>query len=404
MSFKTSVVLLKDFPEGYGIGYGSTYITSRKTRIVTIPVGYGDGYGFILSNQGEALIRGKRAPIVGRVSMDLCTIDVTHIPDCKVGDEVVLLGKQGKEYISANEIAAKAKTISYEVLCALGKRAPRVFLQKGKTDAVEPRLRRIFIPDEEKSISRIDNIIRRCLQTRARDEELGNAIYYEMFETLFGKEDRQLELRSRFRYNIRVAQLPEVKKNTGHSNDYFHVSTHVEYKKTIRNNIFMIGCALNNSQLAALFEDPLCEYRWLLSNGKNLVMERDFTVERVRIDNEDIPVIETKKTKRGYEVWCGNEALKEKINSEVKIEIEIATKQAKHNKIFPVYLIYPTRGVDINFNYEKAKLKNVREESFFAGRHPQPSISENKGKFIDIKISDKEWIFPTSGVIFIWDI
>jgi alanine racemase len=404
MSFKTSIVLLKDFPAGYGIGYGSTYITKKQTRIATIPVGYGDGYGFILSNQGEALIRGKRAPIAGRVSMDMCTIDVTHIPDCAMGDEVVLLGRQGKEYISANEIAAKAKTISYEVLCALGKRAPRIFLQKGKTDAVEPRLRRIFIPDEEKSISRIDNIIRHCLQTRARDEELGNAIYYEMFETFFGKEDRQLELRSCFKYDIKIAQLPKVKKTAGQSKDYFRVSTHIEYKKTIRNNIFMIGCALNNSQLAALFEDPRCEYRWLLSNGNDLVMERDFTVERVRIDNEDIPIIETKKTKRGYEVWCGNEALKEKINSEVKIEIEIATKQAQGNKIFPVYLIYPTRGVDINFSYEKAKLKNVRESSFFAGKHPQPSISESKGKSIRIKISDKEWIFPTSGVIFIWDI
>jgi len=404
MSFKTSVVLLKDFPEGCGIGYNSTYVTSKLTRIATIPVGYGDGYAFILSNQGEALILGERAPIVGRVSMDMCTIDVSHIPDCAVGDEVVLLGRQGKEYISANEIAAKAKTISYEILCALGKRAPRVFLQKGKTDAVEPRLRRIFIPDEEKSISRIDNIIRYCLQTRARDEELGNAIYYEMFETLFGKEDRQLELRSCFKYNIKIAQLPAVKKTAGHSKDYLRVSTHIEYRKTIRNNIFIIGCALNNSQLAALFEDPRCEYRWLLSNGKDLVMERDFTVERVRIDNEDIPIIETKKTKRGYEVWCGKDALKKKINTEVKIEIEIATKQAKDNKIFPVYLIYPTRGVDVNFNYEKAGLKNVREESFFAGRHPHPSISERKGKSIDIKMSDKEWIFPTSGVIFIWDV
>jgi len=403
MSFKTSIVLLKDFPEGYGIGYGSTYITRKLTRIATIPVGYGDGYGFILSNQGEALIRGKRAPIVGRVSMDLCTIDVTHIPDCKVGDEVVLLGRQGKEYISANEIATRAQTISYEVLCALGKRAPRVFLQKGKKEAVEPRLRRIFIPDEEKSISRIDNIIRQCLQTRARDEELGNAIYYEMFETLFGKEDRRLELRSGFRYNIRIGQASKT-KDAGHSQNYFRVSTHIEYKKTIRDNIFMIGCAANNSQLAALFEDPRCEYRWLLSDGRNLSLERDFTVERVRIDNKNIPIIETKKTKRGFEVWCGSEALKKKINSEVKIEIEIATWQAKDNKIFPVYLIYPTRGVDINFNYEKAKLKNVSEKSFFAGRHPQPSVSIRKGKSIGIKISDKDWIFPTSGVIFIWDI
>ncbi len=319
MSFKTSVVLLKDFPEGYGIGYGSTYVTQRQTRIATIPVGYGDGYAFILSNQGEALIRGKRAPIVGRISMDMCTIDVTHIPRCAVGDEVVLLGRQGKEYISANEIAEKAKTISYEVLCALGKRAPRVFLQKGKTDTVEPRLRRIFVPDEEKSISRIDNIIRHCLQTRTRDEELGNAIYYEMFETLFGKEDRQLELRSGFRYNIRIAQMPTRRKNGANAEHYFRVSTHIEYKKTIRNNIFMIGCALNNSQLAKLFEDPRCEYRWLLSDGRNLVMERDFTVERVRVDGKNIPIIEAKKTERGYEVWCGADFLKEKINSEVKI-------------------------------------------------------------------------------------
>jgi alanine racemase len=403
MSFKTSIVLLKSFPAGYGIGYGSTYITKKQTRIATIPVGYGDGYAFILSNQGEALICGKRAPIVGRISMDMCTIDVTHIHNCAVGDEVVLLGRQGKEYISANEIAVKAKTISYEVLCALGKRAPRIFLQKGKTDAVEPRLRRIFIPDEEKSISRIDNIIRHCLQTRARDEELGNAIYYEMFETLFGKEDRRLELRSGFRYNISIAKLPKT-KNTASSKGYLRVSTHVEYKKMIRDNIFMIGCASDNSQLAALFEDPRCEYRWLLNNGKDLVMDRDFTIERVRIDNENVPIIETKNTKRGYEIWCGSEEIKKKINTEVKLEIEISTKKARGNKIFPVYLVYPVRGLEINFNYEKAGLKNVREESFFAGRHPQPYISERKGKFIDIQISDKEWIFPTSGVIFTWDI
>lgn len=403
MSFKTSVVLLKNFPPGHGIGYNSTFVTSQPTNIATIPVGYGDGYAFILSNQGEALIRGKRAPIVGRISMDMCTVDVTHIPGCKVGDEVVLLGKQGGEYISANEIAEKANTISYEVLCALGKRAPRVFLQKGKKEAVEPRLRRIFVPDEEKSISRIDNIIRHCMQTRARDEELGNAIYYEMFETLFGKEDRRLELRSGFRYDISIAKLPKT-KNSAPSKDYLHVSTHVEYKKTIRDNIFMIGCASNNTQLTALFEDPRCEYRWLLNNGKDLVMDRDFTVEKVRIDNEDIPIIETKNTKRGYEIWCGSELLNKKINTEVKLEIEISTKKAKENKIFPVYLVYPVRGLEIDFNYEKAGIKNVREESFFAGRHPQPSVSNKKGKSINIKISEKEWIFPTSGVIFFWDI
>ncbi|KAF0159071.1 MAG: alanine racemase [Syntrophaceae bacterium] len=403
MSFKTTIVLVKEFPAGYGIGYNRTYITKGKTRVATIPVGYGDGYPFILSNLGEALIRGRRAPVIGRVSMDMCTLDVTHIPDCAVGDEVVLLGRQHDEYISANEIADRAKTISYEVLCALGKRAPRVFLQKGKTDAVEPRLRRIFVPGEEKSIARIDSIIRHCLQTRTRDEELGDAIYYEMFETLFGKEDRQLELRSSFRYDITISQLPETADHKRRADAYFQLRTHVEYKKTIRSDIFMIGCASDSAQLAALIEDEHCEYRWILG-GDDLVIERDFTVKKMCIDGEDIPIIETKKTNRGYEVWCGSDQLKQKINKEVKIEIEILTKKAKGNRTFPVYLLYPTRGLEINFHYEHAGLKNVRAESFFAGRHPQAAIQASKGKSINIKISNEEWVFPTSGVIFIWDV
>lgn len=403
MSFKTTIVLVKEFPAGYGIGYNSTYVTRDKTRVATIPVGYGDGYPFVLSNQGEALIRGRRAPVIGRVSMDMCTLDVTHIPDCAVGDEVVLLGRQQSEYISANEIAAKAQTISYEILCALGKRAPRVFLQKGKTDAVEPRLRRIFVPGEEKSIARIDHIIRHCFQTRTRSEELGDAIYYEMFETLFGKEDRQLELRSSFRYDIAIAQLTESAEPRRRADAYFQLKTHVEYKKTIRSDVFMIGCASDSEQLAALIEDEHCEYRWILG-GDDLVMERDFTVQKMRIDGEDIPMTEAKKTSRGYEVWFGSGKLKSKINKEVKIEIEILTKKAKGNRTFPVYLLYPTRGLEINFHYENANLKNVRAESFFAGRHPQAAIQASRGKSVKIRISNEEWVFPTSGVIFIWDV
>ncbi len=396
MGFKTSVVLLKDFPKGYGIGYGKTYVTDRSTRIATIPVGYGDGYGFTLSNQGEVLIRGKRAPIVGRVSMDLCTVDVSRIP-CEVGDEVVLMGKQGDEYISVNEIAGKAKTISYEILCALGKRAPRVFVNKGKTDTIEPRLRRIFIPDEEKSISRIDNIIRSCFQTRARNAELGDAIYYEMFETLFGKENRQLELRTNFKYDIIVT-------DDDLAEGYFKVTTHVEYTKILRNSVFIVGCALNDKQLSAFFDDGRCEYRWLLNHGVDLLRESDFKVDRVRIDSKDVKIIRTEETDRGYEVWCGEDTLNEKLNKAVKMEIEIITRKFKGNNIFSVYLVYPIRGLEISFNYGGTNLKNVKEVSFFAGKHPYPKVVKEEGKSIKLEISDDEWIFPNSGVTFIWDV
>jgi alanine racemase len=405
MSFKTRVVLVKEFPEGYSIGYGRTFITRHPTRIATIPVGYGDGFGWLLSNQGEALIRGKRVPIAGRISMDMCTLDVSRIPECAIGDEIVLMGEQNGERITADEIAAKTGSISYETLCALGKRAPRVFLHEGQADRVEPSLRRIFIPDEEKSIARIDNIIRHCFQTRARNEELGDAIYYEMFETLFGKEDRQLELRDDFRYRIRVSEfspdegLPEKLRR-----DYFKVTTHVEYTKALRNAFFIIGCALNDAQLAAFFEDKRCEYRWLLNRGEALDPERDFRVNSVRIDGEDVPIIRTENSPRGYEVWCGSEDLKKKLNQSARVAIEIETKKLKSNRLFSAYLIYPTRGMEISFHYEGTGIKNVRDVGFFAGKHPYPETTREEGKSVTLRLGNDTWIFPTSGVTFVWDV
>ena len=412
MSFKTRVVLVKEFPEGYGIGYGRTFITRRPTRIATIPVGYGDGLGWPLSNQGEALIRGKRVPIAGRISMDMCTLDISQVPECAVGDEVVLMGEQGGERITTDEIAAMVHSISYEILCALGKRAPRVFLQQGKTDRVEPSLRRIFIPDEEKSIDRIDSIIRRCFQTRARNEELGDAIYYEMFETLFGKEDRQLELRNDFRYRIQVTEFAtdegvsrgDTMRHHVPVQDYFKVTTHVEYTKAIRNVHFMIGCALDNEQLASFFEDKRCEYRWLLNRGEDLVPERDFRVNRVRIDGEDIPLILSESTERGYEVWFSSEGLKKKLNRQARVEIEIETKQRKSNRLFSAYLVYPTRGMEISFHYGGTGIKNVKDVGFFAGKHPYPETTREEGKSVTLRLGDEAWIFPTSGVTFFWDL
>ena len=404
MSFKTRIVLLKDFPKGYSIGYNRTYITDRPTRIATIPVGYGDGYGVILSNQGEVLIRGKRVPVVGRVSMDMCTVDVSGIPDGQVGDEVVLMGRQGQEAITANEIAGRVGSISYEILCALGKRAPRLFLHKGKADSVLPRLRRIYIPAEERSIDRIDSIIRQCFQARARNEELGNAIYYEMFETLFGKEDRQLELREDFRYDITVAEgggeerAPRERDDAG-----LNVTTRVAYRKTLKNVTFFIGCAFDEEQLAAFFEDPRCEYRWLMSKGEHLVMERDFRVAQVTVEGRDVPIIRTEMTSRGYEVWCRAEGLGEKVNAQVDMAIEIFTKKSRANNVFSVYIVYPTRGLDINFNYEQCRFRHVREVGFFAGKQPYPEVRREKGKFIRLRVPDHTWIFPNSGVTFIWD-
>lgn len=120
MRFSTRVMMVKTVGAGRGISYGHTYVTTRTTRLAVLPVGYEDGYPRCLSSKGEVLIRGCRAPIVGRVCMNLCMVDITEIDGVEPGDEAVLLGEQGAECITADDIAEKAGTISYEILCMLG--------------------------------------------------------------------------------------------------------------------------------------------------------------------------------------------------------------------------------------------------------------------------------------------
>ncbi len=127
LSLKSGILLLKKVPGGTPVSYGRTFITKRESTIATIPVGYADGYSRKLSNTGEVIIEGKRAPVAGRVCMDTIMVDVTHIPDVSYKSEVALIGSQGREEITAGEIAGKTGTIPYEVLTSIGRRIKRVY-------------------------------------------------------------------------------------------------------------------------------------------------------------------------------------------------------------------------------------------------------------------------------------
>lgn len=127
LSLKTKVVFLKNMPPGRSVSYGRTYITQKPTVIATLPIGYADGYGRILSNKAKVLINGERAPVVGKVTMDQTMIDVGHIGGVKLGDEVVLIGRQGSNEIRCEELARVAGTIPYEIVCSITNRVPRIY-------------------------------------------------------------------------------------------------------------------------------------------------------------------------------------------------------------------------------------------------------------------------------------
>ena len=125
MTFMTRVIFVKWVPPGCPISYGRTFTTQRQTMVATLPVGYADGYSRLLSSRGEVLIKGHQVPLMGRVCMDMCMVDVSEVENVHPGDEVILFGKG----LPVDEIAMKIGTINYEVVCAVGKRVPRVYVK-----------------------------------------------------------------------------------------------------------------------------------------------------------------------------------------------------------------------------------------------------------------------------------
>lgn len=142
LSLKSRVARLHDLAPGESVSYGRTWSADKPSRVALIPCGYADGMRRCLSNRGSVIIRGRRAPIRGRICMDQFVVDVSHIPGVHPDDEVVLIGRQGEEEITAEELAALAETISYEIFCGISPRVPRVYIKNGAIAAVETLVER----------------------------------------------------------------------------------------------------------------------------------------------------------------------------------------------------------------------------------------------------------------------
>lgn len=128
LTFKTQIAYLKTILPGETVSYGRRFTAEKSTLVATLPVGYGDGYKRLLSGKASVLIHGKRAPLIGSICMDQCMCDVSDIPNVKIGDEVVLIGQQGEEAVSADELADLVGTISYEILLSISERVPRIYV------------------------------------------------------------------------------------------------------------------------------------------------------------------------------------------------------------------------------------------------------------------------------------
>ena len=136
LSLKTRIIYMKEILPGASLGYGRTFVAQRPVRVASLPLGYDDGLPRLASNRGYILVRGRRAPIVGRVSMDLTTVDVSDVPGAVLGDEATVIGASGAESLGADRVASWAETISWDILCGIGSRVPRVYVRGADREVV----------------------------------------------------------------------------------------------------------------------------------------------------------------------------------------------------------------------------------------------------------------------------
>lgn len=162
MAFKSRLVQVRDLPPGTPVSYGRTFTTARRTRSGVVAVGYGHGYAWQLSNRGHMLVGGRRVPIMGRVTMDLTMVDLTDVPDARVGDEVVLFGDQQGETLGLEEVAEGSQTLAYEIMCTIGKRVTRIYVRGGRPVRVSS-----LVGDRPEWVSQAADHFRRHAQAMA---------------------------------------------------------------------------------------------------------------------------------------------------------------------------------------------------------------------------------------------
>ncbi|MDI3504141.1 MAG: hypothetical protein PWP64_1077 [Candidatus Cloacimonadota bacterium] len=386
MTFKSTLSQIKPINPGDTVGYEREWTAAHAGRYGIIPVGYADGYDFLLSNRAVVLIRGSLCPVIGRISMDMITVDLSKLPQAELTDEVILLG-EGHEEIRVERLAGLYHGSAYELLCQVGRRAKRYYRSQDRVLHSTPLARRDFVSSDFGD-SKLNQIITSALTQRLDSEEIGELIYREILRTFFYNKDRNVHYRKNFQHEISFA--------TADNPMYYVAKTRLRYQKILDKDTFIVACASSNESLRAYFMRPDVEYRWLL-DARLLHIEDSFFVDSVRINDIDLQT-QCKNLASCQEILCFHPKLKKLVGQEVAYEINTTTLYPTAAHQFSVFISELTRGVKISFSYPP-ELGQVEPVSIFSGQQKNPQITQRPGK-IQLKSQADEWVFPLSGVVF----
>ena len=394
MSFKSRIAHLGVANPHDTIGYNRSYIVEKKLKYAVIPVGYADGYDFLLSNRAEVMIANQPCKLLGRVSMDLICVDVTNIEHITLSEEVCLLGDESSP-VSALSLSEKYHGSVYELLCQIGRRAKRYYFFKGKLIEDEPLQRRAFVPADFNT-EKLNTIIQQAIQERMQDNEISKVLYQDLLKYIFVDYDNNGHFREDFQYEISFFNSTE--------QGFYKVKTTLTYQKVFTNKKFFIVCANNKEKLQKFFQNPLCEYRWLVDKQIKLTKER-MLITKIALDKYNLGY--TTKFCHSciiYEVQ--DPAIKKMKGKKVQLFLETETFYPLDSSQLSVMINEITKGVTINFHYPNNTLL-VEPTLIFSGSERFPlimkgskKIGNTKYKTITIQTHKDTWVYPSSGVIF----
>ncbi len=392
MTFKSVICQIKQARKGETVGYNRTYKAEQDITYAIIPVGYADGYDFLLSNRGRVRIRDKTYPVIGRVSMDMITVDITSNPDITCGDEVTLLN--GEE-LCPEKVVSLYDGLSYELLCQIGRRARRYYHRDRRIVATAPLSRRDFV-SRDFTDDKLNLIIESAISQRLQSKEIATLLYSEILKRFFIDKDENIHYRQNFQHSIsfRPSRVTELK-------EFYEVETRLTFKKVLQQAYFFVACANQIEDLEKYFRRRDVEYRWLLDDNFSLSGEY-FEVTAVSIN--DLSLSHTKRLQDDcMEIKCSHNDLASLVGEEVTFSISTKTYYPKRSHQLTVYLTEITRGVEIDFNFPEQEISDIEVVSIFSGQSKYPQIRKMNNR-IEVSSGEEEWIFPNSGVIFAYNV
>ncbi|MDP2172275.1 MAG: alanine racemase [Candidatus Cloacimonadaceae bacterium] len=386
MTFKAAISQIKSISAGAGLGYNLTWTAARDTRYAIIPIGYADGYDFLLSNRGIVLVNDSLCPVIGRISMDMITIDITDVEDVRIGDEATLLGV-GHPALKAEMLAAQYNGSAYELLCQVGRRAKRYYFDENGLVTSSPLSRRDFVSSDF-SDSKLAQIIESALAQRLQSEEIGELISREILRNFFYNKDMDIHYRKNFKHKVRFDTSDRV--------GYYRAHTELSFRKILQNDYFIVACANSDEALKAYFRRNDVEYRWLMDDNFTLSAEV-FELSEVRVNDL---VLDTELINNGdcFEIRCFHPSLKSLVGREMEFFINTRTLYPTASHQLSIFITELTHGVSIIYEYPET-IKSVETIPFFSGQNKFPMITK-QGNSISVETSAEEWVFPLSGVVF----